>query len=245
VDLPSPAQPKTLEVLENALSYREWIFGAARPHLGPRVLEIGAGQGTLTACIADREAVLAVELDPDLEFALRKRFDGMANVEIVAGSATDADVMRVAAGRIDSAMSFNVLEHILDDTTVLRNVFNVLPPGGRFVCFVPACPSIYGSIDKAVGHVRRYTRAEIKAKMAAAGFVNVEARYMNFIGYFAWFVAGRLFRFHGMGEVGVAVRAYDRIVIPISRYVEGHFPPPFGQSLLAVGERPTEPGGAS
>jgi SAM-dependent methyltransferase len=137
-------------------------------------------------------------------------------------------------------MSFNVLEHIADDTAVLRNVFDVLPPGGRFVCFVPAFPSIYGSIDRALGHVRRYTRAEMKAKMAGAGFVTVEARYMNFIGYFAWFVAGRVVRLDSFGEAGSTVKAYDRLVIPISRSLERLLPPPFGQSLLAVGERPVE-----
>jgi len=135
-------------------------------------------------------------------------------------------------------MSFNVLEHIADDISVLRNVLEVLPPGGRFVCFVPAFPSIYGSIDRAVGHVRRYTRAEMRAKMRDAGFQVIDARYMNFLGYFAWLVAGRVLRFEGVAGAGSTVGLYDRLVIPISRFLERRWRPPFGQSLLVVGERP-------
>lgn len=203
-----------------------------------RVLEVGAGRGTITDCIVDCDTVLALEVDPDFVAILRERFAGRANVEVLAGSATDPAVTRRAAGRVDSAMSFNVLEHIADDISVLRNVLEVLPPGGRFVCFVPAFPSIYGSMDSAVGHVRRYTRAEMRSKMTEAGFHVVAARYMNFLGYFAWLVAGRVVRFEGVAGAGSRVGLYDRLVIPVSRVLERRWRPPFGQSLLVVGERP-------
>lgn len=237
VDLPSPAQPKTLEVLDGALRYRDWIFGEARPHLGQRVLEVGAGSGTMTDCIADREGVVALELEPDLAAALRERFDGKPNVEVLEGSATDPETMSQLAGRVDSAMSFNVLEHINDDTKVMQNVYDILPPGGRFVCFVPAFPSIFGTMDRSIGHVRRYTRTEMRAKMTAAGFNIIEVRYINLIGYFSWFVGGRIIRFASPGAAGSSVNVYDRVVVPISRFFERGWRPPFGQSLFAVGER--------
>jgi SAM-dependent methyltransferase len=237
-DLPSPAQPKTQEVMDGALNYRDWIFDQVRPHLGRRVLEVGAGRGTLTDCVVDRDAVVALELDEDFVASLRQRFGGLTNVEVLAGSATDSGVVGQAAGKVDSAMSFNVLEHITDDTQVMRNVFDILPPGGRFACFVPAFPSIFGTMDRGVGHVRRYTRAEMRAKMTAAGFRVVEVRYMNFIGFFAWFVSGRILRFNGVGAAGKSVGLYDRAVIPVCRLLEKRWRPPFGQSLVGIGERP-------
>ena len=61
---PSPALGGVLEALEHAPRYRDWIFAAAAPHLGNRVLEVGAGIGTLTLGLAERAGwVTAVEVD--------------------------------------------------------------------------------------------------------------------------------------------------------------------------------------
>ena len=133
---PSPSLGRTLEALDQALRYRDWIFSAAAPHLRERVLEVGAGSGTLTQCVAGRELVVALEIEPAFAEHLRRRFTS-GNVDVVEGSATDrALLQRVAKGRVDSAMSFNVLEHIPDDVAVLQCVHDILPPGGRFVAFV-------------------------------------------------------------------------------------------------------------
>ena len=54
-------------------------------------------------------------------------------------------------------MLSNVLEHIEDDAAAVRRFRSVLPEGGRLVILVPALPALYGSIDEAIGHFRRYT----------------------------------------------------------------------------------------
>ena len=56
-------------------------------------------------------------------------------------------------------MLSNVLEHIPDDAAAVRRFRQVLPPGGKLVVLVPALPQLFGSIDEAVGHYRRYTPA--------------------------------------------------------------------------------------
>src|SRR5438105_7916438 len=78
---PSPALGGVLEALEHAPRYRDWIFAAAAPHLGNRVLEVGAGTGTLTACVTGRERVLAVEVEPGYADSLRRRVALHPNVE--------------------------------------------------------------------------------------------------------------------------------------------------------------------
>jgi SAM-dependent methyltransferase len=229
---------EVLEYLESASNYRDWIFAAGAANLGRRVLEVGAGTGTMTACLKDRDFVLALEIEARFAGALRQRLGDWANLEVAEGSATDGELlMRVAGGRIDSAMSFNVLEHIEDDVEVLRNVFNCLPSGGRFVCFVPAMPILFGAMDEALGHFRRYRRAELKRKAEAAGFRVVRLQYLNALGCFLWFINGRILRSRGEGR-DRALAIFDRFALPLIRTIEATVKPPFGQSLLLVAEKP-------
>ena len=52
----------------------------------------------------------------------------------------------------------------------LRAAGSFLAPGGNIVVFVPALPSLYGTMDEVSGHHRRYRRAELSAVFAAAGW---------------------------------------------------------------------------
>ena len=234
----APALGATLEALEEASRYAHWLYSMAEPHLGSHVLEVGSGTGTLTQWIAAKDRVAAVELEPEYAVRLRARFAESPNVEIYEGSATDVELMgRAARGRVDSAMSFNVLEHIEDDERVLRIVHDLLPANGRFVCFVPAHPVLYGPFDKVLGHVRRYTRRELRTKLARAGFTVVDVRHVNMPGSLLWFLSGRVLRRAGVPGGSRSLRLYDRFLTPLTRTVEARLRPPFGQSLIAIAEK--------
>ena len=225
--------------LTAALNYRDWLWERASPHLGQRVLEVGAGLGYMTECLGEREIVIALELVPGYVQRLQMKFAHGA-VDIIEGDARDPAIFEtVRQRRIDSAMSFNVLEHIDDDGAVLENVCNSLPPGGRFVCFVPAFPSIYGPMDAKLGHVRRYRRRELVERAREAGFVVRSAEYMNLLGFFAWFVNGRVLRSTTAAGGSRALQFYDRTAVRLARAAERKVAPPFGQSLFAVLEKPS------
>ena len=208
----------------------------ATPYLGNRVLEVGAGSGTMFNCVAEREIAVALEPDPGLVAELQQRFDSKSNVKVVQGNVNDPEVIdQVRALRIDSAMTFNVLEHIEDDRSALRSIASVLSPGGSLAVLVPAFPSIYGAMDEGVGHVRRYRRKELVGKMQEAGFSVVEAHYVNMPGYLAWFVNGRVLRAKSPTGGPRVVSFYDKTVIPTTRVLEKVANPPFGQSVFVAG----------
>lgn len=64
----------------------------------------------------------------------------------------------------------NVLEHIQNDHQILATFAKVLSPGGKLLLLVPALPGLFGSLDEAFGHWRRYRKAELKEKVTEAGF---------------------------------------------------------------------------
>jgi 23S rRNA (adenine-N6)-dimethyltransferase len=84
-----------------------------------RVLEIGAGDGRLTALLAERARdVIAVELDPELVERLRRRFGRVAHVHVL-----HADVRGIrlpptpyrAFGNIPFDLTTPILRLLLDD----------------------------------------------------------------------------------------------------------------------------------
>jgi hypothetical protein len=129
----------------------------------------------------------------------------------------------------------NVLEHIEDDRTALEAMRRVLEPGGHLVLLVPALRVLYGSLDQALGHFRRYTPAELGTKLAAAGFELHHLEYFNLAGVPGWWFAGRVLRRRLIP--GVALRWYEALV-PLFR-LEVLLPWRVGQSLIAIGRVPT------
>ena len=190
--------------MEGAGAYNAWLFERARPHLGQRVLDAGAGVGTFTGLAADGREVVAVEPDPALLPLLRSRFDGREDVRVVAGTVEDV------GGTFDSIVCLNVLEHIPDDRGALRRFHDLLEPGGKLLLLVPAHPFLYGSIDRTVEHERRYTKNGLLDRLQEAGFGIVELRLVNPLGAAGWFVSSRVLKREQVPEG--PLKLYDKLV---------------------------------
>ena len=223
---------ETLHSLDGSVRYADWIFSMIEPHLGNRVLEVGAGHGTFTERLMSERKVTATELSPRCLAVLRERFASTPQVEVAGVSIEES----AGLGQFDSAVLVNVLEHIEDDRDALRHLVSALRPGGRVVLFVPAFEALYSDFDRRVGHHRRYRKAQLEAAVEAAGLSVVETRYVNSVGALAWWIVARQLR--RTPTTSGLVLVYDRSVVPVLRRVEAVWRPPFGQSLLCVAARP-------
>jgi SAM-dependent methyltransferase len=227
--------------LEEALShlddvtgnYADWVHSLLEPHLGARVLEVGAGHGTMTERLAtDGRTVLATDLSPRCVELLEKRFAADDAVEVAYG-----DVVATAAGRtFDSAVLVNVLEHIDGDVAALADIKTVLAPGAKVGIFVPAFEGLTSDFDRQVGHVRRYRRSTLATTVSRAGFEVEDIRYVNLPGFFAWWLVARTLGISptSKGLAGV----YDRWFVPVVRRIEARRAPVLGQSLICIGRVP-------
>ena len=150
-----------LHAMARAQAYNDWLIDRARPWLRGRVLDVGAGIGTHTIQLRGlADEVVALEPDPQFAQMLRDRVDG---VQIVEGDATDVP------GPFDAIVCFNVLEHIEDDESTLRRLRELLASHGALLLLVPAHPTLFGPIDTAFGHYRRYGKGELRRKLRGAG----------------------------------------------------------------------------
>jgi SAM-dependent methyltransferase len=220
-----------LDALADARNYYEHIRQRFAPHLGARVVEVGAGIGTFSQYLLDSPGVrelVAIEPAVNNFPVLRDRFASDRRVTVRQGVLHDfAD--QLAA---DSLVAVNVLEHIEDDVSFLGDARRVLGDAGTLLLFVPALQSIYGTLDEAFEHYRRYDRSLLHARLTEAGFVTVRMRYVNMPGIAAWYLAGRVMRRRTIDPR--SVRLYDRFVVPVVSAVEAIIEPPAGQSLLAI-----------
>jgi SAM-dependent methyltransferase len=234
-----PTQPAdavgaaTLERLAAAPGYNRWMFERIRPWLGGRVIEIGSGIGNLSAWLVDRERVLLTDTEPHYLERLRERFAGRSNVAVARLYLPDVDGA-VAAQRFDTVVCLNVLEHVADDLASLRAMRALLEPGGRLVLLVPALPALYGTLDEALGHHRRYTVAGLRAGFVEAGIRPVHVEYFNLAGIPGWWLAGRVLR---RRLIPAGSLALFEALVPLFR-LERLLPWRIGQSLIAIGERP-------
>jgi SAM-dependent methyltransferase len=231
------AGAETLELLASAPRYNRWQFDVVAPFVGRRVLEVGAGIGNMSEQFLEAlpELLVVTDTDPYYRGRLAERFAGRPAVVVEQLSMPDPGAgARFARYRLDTVIATNVVEHIEDDLGTVTTMRNLLVPGGRAIILVPALESLYGELDRELGHYRRYTRAGLAGVMARAGFQVERLLWFNRVGVLGWWYNGRVRRLRRIPLD--QLRTFDRLV-PMLR-LERFLPLPFGQSLIAVGRAP-------
>jgi glycosyltransferase involved in cell wall biosynthesis len=224
----------TLQRMKKLHRYNQWIFSKFRPYVGRRVLEIGSGIGNITKFLLDRDLIIATDVEPKYLALLKNTFGKYKKFMIEHLDLSGAEMEGYRTYHTDSVICFNVLEHIEQDEKSVKEIFNLLEPGGRLLLLVPSHPWLYGTLDQHLGHHRRYGKKELKNKLEAAGFKVIFLQYFNRIGMLGWFLNSKILRRKRLPSF--QLRVYD-LLVPLLK-LEKFFPLPFGTSLLAVAEKP-------
>ena len=225
---------QTLQRMRKLHRYNQWIFSKFRPFLGRRVLEIGSGIGNITKFFLDRDLVIATDVEPRYLTFLKNTFGQYKKFMIENSDISGPDTERYRSYRIDSVICFNVLEHIEKDEKALGNIFNLLEPKGRLLLFVPSHPWLFGSLDRHLGHHRRYARKKLKEELEKIGFHVILLRHFNRVGILGWYLNGKILRRKSLPPI--QLRIYN-LLVPLFK-IEDLLPLPLGTSLLAIAERP-------
>jgi SAM-dependent methyltransferase len=218
-----------------AKNYFAWQARLVHRELGNRVLEVGCGIGNFTGTLLDREIVVAVDIEPECLDRLRARYGTRSNLHTQIGDAGRDGLTDIDRFKLDSCVCLNVLEHIEDDAAAIRSMASVLVAGAKIFLILPACPALYGPIDRNLGHFRRYTRRSIFELAARCGVRVSKMHYMNSAGFFGWWLNARILKKEKQSAAQIAF--FDRCVVPFVSRAERWVAPPFGQSLFVVLEK--------
>jgi SAM-dependent methyltransferase len=227
---------RDLEVLADMPTYYAWIMESFTPYISGTVIEYGAGTGTISRRVAPlAEKIILVEPSKNLAAHLQIQFSGDPKFE-VACDTLEHHAAHVPDGSSDTVILVNVLEHIEDDRGTLVRLLQILKPGGHLLIFVPALPLLMSKLDVIHGHFRRYKRPDLTGKVRAAGGAIMVCRYFDVLGVMPWLLLNKILGSTAFNPV--LVRLNDRIVIPVSRFIESLHQPEFGKNLILVASKP-------
>jgi SAM-dependent methyltransferase len=224
------------------------------------VLDLGCGAGR-HAFEAFRRGGRIVAFDADA--GELKQVGGMLAAMREAGEAPrgssaaavlgDATAMPFADGGFDRVIAAEVLEHIPDDQRGLREIARVLRPGGIAAITVPAwlperiCWGLSDDYHNVPGgHVRIYTRAELEAKVRAAGLTVSGHHHAHGLHSPYWWLkcaVGVHDDDHPMASAYHRLLVWDIVKRPrLTRLAERALDPVIGKSLVIYAEKPRAPG---
>jgi SAM-dependent methyltransferase len=231
------------------LDSRHWWYRARREILAdlirrriclpetPRILEIGCGTGHNLVMLKRFGRVDAIEIDAAARAIASKRL-GHAVMEAPLPALTG-----VEDRAYDLVALLDVVEHVAEDRAALESIARKLKPGGRILIAVPAHPWMWSAHDVVNHHQRRYTRATLRAVVAAAGLKLEMMSWFNSL-LFPLAAAARL-----AGKVRRKEDSDDKLpprplnalfqaIFGLERYAIGRLPFPPGVSLVAIVSAP-------
>jgi glycosyltransferase involved in cell wall biosynthesis len=219
--------------LNRAPRFTKWMADVIRPYVGEKVLEIGAGTGNLTLQLTPRRLYWASDINPlyltYLENVGRNR--PYLHVCYTDGQSSDSYPKEQ---KFDTVICLNVVEHLADDLGALRNIREVLEPGGRAIILVPCGPWLFGTLDEILGHQRRYTRTQLAELVKKADFRLDSMLEFNRVGVIAWWINGKLLRRRTFGLWQIT---FLNLLTPLFRRLDKILPlPPL--SLIALLSKP-------
>ncbi|MBL8211692.1 MAG: glycosyltransferase [Bryobacterales bacterium] len=202
---------QTLDALTAAPRFNSWMAETVKPYLGETVLEIGAGIGNLTQTLAPkRRRYIATDIDEEHLARLSNRFSHRPTLEVRRCDLANTRDFQGLEHSVDTVVCLNVLEHVKDDIAGLKNIHASLKPGGRAVILVPHDQKIFGTLDTALGHFRRYSHGELTERLRNNGFEVERILEFNRISRYPWWITGQVFKSKDLS--GFQMKVFDRFV---------------------------------
>ena len=226
-----------LETMSEAHRYQAHVFNLFRPYIGRRVLEVGAGIGTMSRSLLDvAEHVVGIEPNRACATRAQAALGGEPRFELRMCHLEECDRASLVSERFDTVVCVNVLEHIEDDVSALRLFADIVgPSNGSVLIFVPAVQAAYGPLDAELGHHRRYLKGSLTKAFNTAGLELVLLKYTNPIGLLGWMYNSWIAK--STAHSPQQIRLFESLVAPWALPLERLVPLPIGLSLVAVGRR--------
>jgi SAM-dependent methyltransferase len=194
-----------------------------------RILDFGAGKGTLTKLIQKNInlKVYCLEIDSSLRQELKNK-----GFNILKSNAREEKYF-------DVVYSSNVLEHIENDNLALKKINSMLKKDGLFIAYVPAFKLLYSDFDFRIGHYRRYSKKTLKSVFEENGFSILKINFVDSLG----FLAALIFKFRSKLTHKSTINPYflviyDTYLFPLAKifdYVVFH--KILGKNLFIVGKK--------
>lgn len=222
---------QTLESMSQAVWYNQWTLKKFSDQLQGEILEVGCGIGNFTKSLIKYGSVWAIDIKDDYI----KETKRLLNDKVKIGFGDIATGNYFFGGKkFDCITCINVLEHIRNDRDAFKNLYKLLKPNGILILLVPAHEFLFGKIDSAIGHFRRYDKSSLKNELIRIGFNVIKYRRLNFLGAIGWYFAGKILKEKTVGVVKIRI---FNLFAPLLLRLEDLLETPIGTSILIIAKK--------
>lgn len=174
--------PRSGADLDAERRIQEAVLSALPAVSRQRILDVGSGNGWMLghARLRSCEMLVCVDLGVANLRTLRQRFPGALLV------AADAGRLPFRPASIDTVVASEVLEHVNDPASVLRQIHRVIAPGGRVIASTPYREHIRSTLcihcnrpTPLNAHLHSFDAPALLGLFTEAGFVR--PRYFTFL----------------------------------------------------------------
>lgn len=211
--------------MQEASNYNDYLIYLIEEHSNKKqlILDFGAGIGTYAKTLK-KNGYKIVCLEPDTN-----------QCKVIESN--DIEVYKsledIEDNSLDFIYSLNVLEHIEDDLLIIKKLKDKLKQDGELFLYLPAFELLYSSMDKKVGHFRRYNFKMLESLAKNADLKVYKKSYVDSLGFFITL----LYKVIGNKEGNIDKKSliiYDRVIFPISKLFDKVFNQFFGKNVYMV-----------
>lgn len=195
----------------------------------PHILSVGISSGVELEYLSNFGLVQGIDIDP---WAVKKAHEkGFITLE---GDITRAPFEDAS---FDVIFAMDVLEHIPDHEKAYAEIVRILKPGGQVVVTVPAFRWLWSATDEEDGHVRRYSKKELKKLLTVHEMKVMKMSFYNFF-LFPFIVLMRRAKKTSLAsDLQLPTRFINTmltIILQSEKYFLRWINFPFGASLIAI-----------
>jgi len=220
-----------LELFASANNWNNYLKSHLQKHIKGNVLEVGAGIGTKTKFLFNKNVKSWVCLEPDSNLA--------SNIDALIAQQQISNCFSVKVGiiddisisdKFDTILYIDVIEHLKEDRDELNKAIQFLNKDGLLIVLVPAHNFLYSHFDSAIGHFRRYNKAMIE-KFQFENATIVKLNYLDSFGLIGSLLNKLLKQSYPTSR---QIWMWDKILVSLSRMFDRMTNYSLGKSVLAI-----------
>ena len=221
-----------LETFKFATNFKKYYFKLANNHI-PKfndVLEIGAGIGNQSLVFSrniDFHSWTCIEPDESNSTLLKSSLGDDPRFNVFTTTLEDFH----DESKYDLILLADVLEHLPNDSSSLRQILSLLKPHGILLIYVPACQFLFSSFDSSIGHFRRYSIPTL-TNIIPDSFTIVSIGYFDSVGWLLSFLNKVFLKSSSPSKRQILF--WDRFVVPLSIIVDKLLGFKFGKNIFCV-----------